>query len=84
MTQEQKTPQPRIQVQIPQLPKEEVQRIAGLWRYKGLVITLDDPAIQFAMELSNDFVKNVVTQMIQQIFPPQEEKKSLVEEYAIY
>lgn len=43
-----------------QVTKEEAHRFAQVWRYKGIVILMDDAHLQFATDFANAAVKSLL------------------------
>jgi ornithine carbamoyltransferase len=53
-------------VQVPQITKQQVAELAKIWKYKGLIVALDDAAIQFATDISNDVLRSLITTLAHQ------------------
>jgi hypothetical protein len=71
-----------MQVAFPQISKEETQKFAKVWTYNGIVVSLDDTALQFATDFSNVLLRQVfsgMAQAAQLAEQKQEEKKVVVE-----
>jgi hypothetical protein len=58
-----------------QVSREEAHKFAQVWRYKGIVILMDDAHLQFATDFANVALQN----LLQRVKASQAAKPKLVE-----
>jgi hypothetical protein len=58
-----------------QVSREEAHKFAQVWRYKGIVILMDDAHLQFATDFANIALQN----LLQRVKASQAAKPKLVE-----